>query len=135
MIIVVFKTVVGQGIEAILLSLAVQLCFLSDALVIIIIIIIIIRVFRWNDVDVLFNLELDLKLPFSQSHKIPKICQHYAIDGYHFVLDISHRLVIIELKIVIRVFSWDDVDVLFTFKIDLKLTFSQKDTNISTLCH
>ena len=48
-----------------------------------------VRVFNWNDVDVLFtfNFDLDLKLTFLQGHKI--LFKHYAIDGYHFVLSVS----------------------------------------------
>ena len=37
-------------------------------------------------------------------------------DGYHFIRDISYRP---------GVFSWNDVDLLFTFNFYLKLTFSQ----------
>ena len=45
-------------------------------------------VFSWNDVDVLytFNFDLDLKLTFCQCHK-----RHYAINGYLFILSISHK--------------------------------------------
>ena len=54
-------------------------------------------VFSLNDVDVLFtfNFDRDLKLTFSQGHK--RFVQHYAIDGYHFVLGISHITIAIEL--------------------------------------
>ena len=57
-------------------------------------------VFRWNYVDVLFtfNFYCDLRLTFSQGHKILKCFQQYAIDGYQFVLGISHRTIIIELR-------------------------------------
>ena len=50
------------------------------------------RVFRGNDVDVhcTFNFDLDFKLTFCQGHKRLRFFQRYAIDGYHFVLRISH---------------------------------------------
>ena len=89
-----------------------------------------IGVFSWNDVDVLFtfNFDLELKFTFSQGFRILRFFEHYSIDGYHFVLNIIyHRLIKIELKLWLRVFSWNDLDVLFTFNLDLdlKLTFFQ----------
>ena len=49
-------------------------------------------VFSWNDVDVLFtfNVDIYLKLTLPRSQKT-SIFKPYAIDGYHFVLNISHR--------------------------------------------
>ena len=42
-------------------------------------------VFSWNDLDLLFALYFDLDLIL--------ILQHYAIDGYHFVLRIEPLLI------------------------------------------
>ena len=76
----------------------------------------------------ILTLTLTLNCPFP---KITKdiFLQQYTIDGYHFVLGISLRTIITELRHWIRVLSWDDVDDVdglftFNFDCDLILTFS-----------